>query len=231
MSRPRSPISEPLAADLSALADGEADAATAERCAAAFAHEPAARERWHAYQWIGDAMRSEALATEPARDAHFLAALRERLAAEPVVLAPAAAAAVAATAPIEAAKPRLGWRAPAAVAAGFVAVVGAVLVLGVPAGPDSAPAVAAVAPGGSPPARPVSSAAEAAPGAVAAVPVATAALPASATAADSLVLDDGLVRDARIDAYLRAHRAALGAAPAAAPWATIRRVDAVAPPR
>ena len=43
---------------------------------------------WHAYQLIGDVLRSEDLAAEPAADEAFLVALRARLADEPVVLAP-----------------------------------------------------------------------------------------------------------------------------------------------
>jgi hypothetical protein len=48
-----------------------------------------ARETWHAYHLIGDVLRSEELAHAPARDEAFLAGLRQRLAAEPAILAPA----------------------------------------------------------------------------------------------------------------------------------------------
>ena len=74
---------------LSALTDGEADAqATAGACTA-WREEPAARAVWHQYQLIGDVLRSSELASPAARDAVFLSAVRARLAAEPVVLAPA----------------------------------------------------------------------------------------------------------------------------------------------
>ena len=62
-------------------------------------------------------MRSDELAAAPARDAAFLAGLRARLAAEPVVLAPQAATATG-----------FAWRVPVAVAAGVVLVAGALLV-------------------------------------------------------------------------------------------------------
>ena len=68
---------------LSALADGEADAAQA-GCAL-WRDDAEARATWHTYHLIGDVLRSDDLAAQPARDAAFLAALRERLAAEPTV--------------------------------------------------------------------------------------------------------------------------------------------------
>jgi sigma-E factor negative regulatory protein RseA len=64
-------------------------------------------------------LRSDDLATPPARDAAFLCALRPRLAAEPVVLAPEP--------PRRARSGRWTWMAPPTVAAGFVLVTGALL--------------------------------------------------------------------------------------------------------
>jgi sigma-E factor negative regulatory protein RseA len=103
---------------LSACADGEAQA-VGPACKL-WRDDAGARQTWHRYHLIGDVMRSEELATAPARDAAFLAGLRERLAAEPTVLAPAALGAPGATA-----AKRPAWRLPAAMAASFVLVAGA----------------------------------------------------------------------------------------------------------
>jgi sigma-E factor negative regulatory protein RseA len=99
---------------LSALADGDGQAA-AEACRL-WRDDAEARRSWHAWQLIGDVMRSDELASPPARDAAFLGRLREKLAVEPVPLAP------------EPLRRRQGWLVPAAAVAGFVAVAG-VLVL------------------------------------------------------------------------------------------------------
>ena len=72
---------------LSALADGDAQAL--ERACSHWREDHQARKTWHVYHVIGDVMRSEELARPAARDAAFVASLRTRLAAEPVVLAPA----------------------------------------------------------------------------------------------------------------------------------------------
>ncbi len=104
---------------MSDLCDGEA-AASAAACAA-WAQDAQARQAWHEYHLIGDVLRSEDLALRPQRDAAFLAALRTRLAQEPVPLAPVPLPALARPSPARAAAV-LGWRAPMAVAAGFAAV-------------------------------------------------------------------------------------------------------------
>src|SRR5688500_8447097 len=83
--------SDPSALEnLSALTDGELDSAAAARACARWRDDPSQRSAWHAYQLIGDVLRSDDLASTARRDAAFLAALRTRLAAEPVVLAPEA---------------------------------------------------------------------------------------------------------------------------------------------
>lgn len=129
---------------LSALADGEAQSPEVARACAAWRDQTDARASWHAYQLIGDVMRSEDLAHGSRGDA-FLKNFRERMAQEPVVLAPSAAqanrpsveqapqrhaapAAVAASASA-AVRPlrRRAWAGPAAVAAGFVMMVGALM--------------------------------------------------------------------------------------------------------
>lgn len=189
---PVDPFTPPEAASaLSALADGDPDALRA-GCEA-WRNDPAARATWHAYHLIGDVMRSEELATTPARDAAFLAALSQRLAAEPVPLAPepmpAPAASLAAVP-----RRRQGWLAPAAVAAGFFAVAGALVVTRLSA-PEPAAPLQARAPGGS------------------GLTLVGAGVPGAAPAgAPALPMDGRLIRDAQLDRYLAAHRGALGGA-------------------
>jgi sigma-E factor negative regulatory protein RseA len=118
---------------LSALADGDATDSEAARAFQAWRDELDARESWHAYQLIGDVLRSEDLATEPAADESFLVALRARLASEPVVLAPQPRVDVefevrpaVANAPARSRR----WQGPVAMAAGFLAVIGVLNVSG-----------------------------------------------------------------------------------------------------
>lgn len=137
-----SPVDDPNAQRwiaLSALCDGEATAAEARGSFERWADDPGLRARWHNYQWIGDAMRSDDLATDAGHDQAFLLALRARLQAEPVVLAPQRTAAAPAERPAargsaaaaggvpEARRQR--WAAPAAMAAGVMAVAGALVVI------------------------------------------------------------------------------------------------------
>lgn len=122
---------------LSALADGEAPSQDVARACAAWRDQPEAKAAWHDYQMIGDVMRSEDLAQASASEA-FLSKFREKLAQEPVVLAPVAAAQTAsaqqqlasagtqATAVVRTLR-RRAWAGPVSVAAGFVMVVGALM--------------------------------------------------------------------------------------------------------
>jgi sigma-E factor negative regulatory protein RseA len=117
---------------LSALADGDATESEAARAFLAWREDDDVRGTWHAYQLIGDVLRSDDLAAEPAADESFLVALRARLATEPVVLAPharpddqvAGIALPAAANGVAAARSRGRWQAPLAMAAGFLAVIG-----------------------------------------------------------------------------------------------------------
>jgi sigma-E factor negative regulatory protein RseA len=189
---------------LSALADGDPEAL--QRACALWRDDAAARERWHAYHLIGDVLRSDELASVPGQDVAFLARLRERLSAEPVPLAPTPSAA-----PVLRVR-HLGWRAPAAVAAGFVAVAGVlVLTRGVPVGaPDSAGPVLATAPvgAGTPVRAPLG----------------------GAQGAPQWVLSGDQIRDAQLDAYLLAHQAARGGAPAALPGGGLRSAEMIVVP-
>ena len=141
---------------LSALADGQATEHEIAQACAAWRGQEDARARWHTYQLIGDVMRSESLAQPAQADLSFLDTFRARLAQEPVVLAPAALAppsAVlsqpeAAVANLSYPLHRRRWAGPAAVAAGFVLVLGAVVTTLQPeAGPVGAPNASVLAQG------------------------------------------------------------------------------------
>src|SRR5512143_2981266 len=92
----------PALESLSALSDGECDVSAVAWACSAWRDDVGLRSSWHAYQLIGDVLRSEDLAGHPSHDAAFLAAVRERLAREPVVLAPEAASPVPETRPVHA---------------------------------------------------------------------------------------------------------------------------------
>lgn len=200
------PVPQPNPGDaqewLSALADGEVIEPThgVRRATEQWAHSPAVRQRWHTYHLIGDVMRSDELASAPDQDAAFMIKLRARLADEPVLLAPMPMAAVTSR--------RQAWWTPAAVAAGFMAVAAVLVVarLGQPgADPAAAPALAFV------PAPALSAAGNS-------------GAPANPSAPNQAVL-----RDARLDSYLRAHQAARQGGAAAVPGGGLRNVDVVVP--
>lgn len=186
---------------LSALCDGEAGAEDLQAVLAAWRNDPAARaatcETWHAYHLIGDVMRSEDLAGT-GRDDVFLSRLRERLADEPVVIAPAAAERAAGRAGRTNAAARVrrrAWTAPVAAAAGVVAVAGVLVVTRMADTPTAAPAATTVV--------------QAAPAATAVTAVAaSAAAPAASSGAEQIVVtaNGPLIRDARLEQYLTAHR-------------------------
>jgi sigma-E factor negative regulatory protein RseA len=182
------------------------------------------RATWHSFTLIGDVLRSEELASEPGRDARFMRDLRTRLAGEPVVLAPAASppqrlsmlpAAQNNSAPAR----RSAWRrmkAPLAVSAGFAVVMGAMLSLR--------------------PSEPTG-------GSIAALPPALVVSQASApmlsdkplrfdVASESLAGPVGpIVRDPRLDSYLRAHQEFSGSSALGASSSFLRNAAAEMPPR
>ncbi len=207
---------------LSALADGQTDALDA--ACALWRDDPQARRHWHTLHLIGDVLRSEDLASTPARDAAFLAGVRARLAAEPVPLAPAPVAASRRGTP--AMLGRLGWRAPAAVAAGFAVVAVVVVVTrGDGAGAGERSGMVLGASGGLQPAAVT----------VTGTPVAAgAAGVAGGSGPASLVTQGGQIRDPRLDAqlesYLRAHQAARGGA-AVLPGGALRNAEMVVLPQ
>ncbi len=186
---------------LSAFADGEADARLGAALSVAWRDDAAVRERWHRYHLIGDVLRSEELAGA-GRDAAFLARLRERLADEPVVLAPAAPVQAAGDAQAARASRRLArrWAPPAALAAGFMVVAVGAVTLMRPVSEPAAP-VLAVAPAPAP--APALRAATGGGGEVGSVAGQSAPL---TLAADADAVPGLLIRDARLDAYLAAHK-------------------------
>jgi sigma-E factor negative regulatory protein RseA len=181
----------PVADELSSLMDGELDASAVARACAQWRDDGEVRAQWHAYQVIGDVLRSEDLASPGAHDAAFLAAFRARLAQEPVVLAPSPA-----KTPVLPLQPtrRLSWATPVAVAAGFVAVAGVLVVTQMSGGLSlpgaQSPSLMAAASGVSP----AMVGADDSASAVVAVDV------------PAVVLNGQLIRDVRLDEYLAAHK-------------------------
>lgn len=205
---------------LSALADGELDPGELALLCARWRDDPAARECWHAYQLIGDVLRSDDLASTARRDAAFLAALRQRLAAEPVVLAPEPQrlpvqeeTADVRPAPSRGVRlRRRWWLASSAIAAGFVLVVGALVAMR-PPGASADPQLAQQAPPaagnevinvGTERERAQSRLAQ---GAAPATGGEVITFGATREQAEPPVLADAkLIRDARLDRYLAAHK-------------------------
>jgi sigma-E factor negative regulatory protein RseA len=197
---------------LSALADGELGETAAAQVCASWRGDANTRASWHTFHLIGDVLRSEDLAADPARDAGFLAALRVRLDAEPVVLAPR---------PLEYALPlaqavpqrangarglRRSWMAASVAAAGFVAVAGVVVLTRGPA----VPAPDAMIAQGTAGTKSVSASA----------PVTAAADP------QVLVANGKLIRDVRLDRYLAAHKQFAGTSALGVPSGFLRSATA-----
>jgi sigma-E factor negative regulatory protein RseA len=206
---------------LSAMVDGEAESGAVERLCAAWREQPATRAWWHAYHLIGDVLRSEDLSSNAKHDAEFLRAVRERLAKEPAVIAPAAPAKVPAVRATENATDGerssrwRNWSASVAVAAGFVAVAGVLLVTQVPA-PTPAPVLAGANDAGG-------------------IRNASGPVPALAGAADaepqSVVGSGKVIRDARLEHYLAAHKQFAGSSALGVPSGFLRGATAEVPGR
>jgi sigma-E factor negative regulatory protein RseA len=200
---------------LSALVDGELDGDAAAQACGHWRESGEARSSWHAYHLIGDVLRSDDLASDPARDAVFLQALRTRLKDEPVVLAPQPLerAAPAMAHVVGATRSRWSWMAPSAVAAGFVAVAGVVMLTrgpGAPVDTASGSSLAQV----SAAAQPMGATALIGPMAVASEP-------------QALVASGKLIRDARLDRYLAAHKQFAGSSALGVPSGFLRNATAI----
>jgi sigma-E factor negative regulatory protein RseA len=199
---------EPIGVEtLSAVIDGEADAGTVSSACAAWRESAVTRTTWHAFHLIGDVMRSDDLASVPQRDAAFLGRLRERLATEPVVLAPQPLPVV-----VPASRRRRTWMGSAAVAAGFVAVAGVLVVMREPAALDAATPVAAA---------PAPTAAVVPVAVTAPAPAGTAVAEAAAET-EALVRNGQVLRDARLDRYLAAHKQFAGSSALGVPSSFLR---------
>ncbi len=203
--RPTSAADDNFGADsqsaMSAAADGDALALGA--VCQAWRTDADARTNWHAYHLIGDVLRSAELASPPAHDVAFLNRLRQRMADEPVVLAP---------------KPALRWRAsgwlvPAAVAAGLVAVAGVLVMsqVSLPLAPQASQTMAA------------------APNLSGVMNAGAGAVFATSGSAQVHPGDAALIRDPRLDEFLRAHQAARGGMAVAVPGSALRRVGTPLP--
>lgn len=197
---------------LSVLVDGELDADEAQGACALWREDASMRSTWHAYQLIGDVLRSDELASPPGRDEDFLASLRERLAQEPVVLAPEALAPL-----VPQRQPVRGkaWVTSLAVAAGVVAVIGAVAVTQM-SGPSASDA--GVMAGTTLPAER---------GGLQAVKMSDPQPNPQETAEpQAVVLNGRLIRDARLDQYLAAHKKFGGSSAPGVPSGFLRNAAA-----
>ena len=178
---------------LSSLADGECPEPAVDEVCRRWRSDPESRARWHAYQLIGDVLRSDELSGCAARDSVFLQQLRTRLKDEPVPLA---------TAPLgPRGRPARRWLPVAAVAAGVMAIGTAIVAMQPaaiqgPTGWDGRVAQSQAPNRGSNGSvmRQVGGAATAASG-------------------QTLMIEGQLIRDARLDAYFDAHRGVRGLAP------------------
>ena len=246
-------LSEPQALALSALADGECAPEQAQALAALWASNEQARQRWYELHCMADVMRSPDLASDPAHDEAFLQAFRARLASEPVVLVPSAAAGFKAASLTDSGVKRsraslVGrWRWAASGAAG-VAVVALGLsqfsILGVGA-PSPAPGMAATQPTQFNPSPSVDAVLVSA-----SQPFGGKAFPEGPAQGAGVAISGGsvtprlpsvgeshpdapdvqLIRDARLDRYLAAHQGYMPSSPLAEPAAHLRNV-AVQPQR
>lgn len=204
---------------LSALVDGELDALATHQACLHWREDGHARARWHAYHLIGDVLRSDALASDADHDERFLQRLRVRLQAEPAVLAPGP---IESAAPARRASTRWGWLAPAAVAAGFMAVASVLVVTQVtPVSPSGDSVVLAKA---APERRAIIATA---------APQAGGQMVAAGGIVEppTLVADGNLVRDARLDRYLTAHMEFGGSSVLGAPSGFLRAATTRTPDR
>ena len=185
--------------ELSAMADGEADAVQQARCLVLWQTADECRARWNEYHLIGDVMRSDELVGRAAAEAGFLHRLRDRLAREPVAIRPVISA------PVHRPAMWSKWLGPVAIAAGVGAVALTLTLLG-PSSPGPAGDTTLA-------------------GAVRAGP---ATMPSAVPVEPQLrVVSGQLIRDARLDRYLAAHRQGANGAALQMPGSVVRSVDTI----
>jgi sigma-E factor negative regulatory protein RseA len=223
MSTKSEDLGQGAADDLSALVDGELASSDVGRACARWRSDPEARATWHAYQLIGDVLRSDDLASAPGHDSGFLATFRQRMAQEPVVLAPTPVAPAAVPRPVA---PRRSLRTSVAIAAGFAAVAGVLVVTQVPRSMEPSAIASvdfpAVVQDAGTAVRPVVVA-----GAAIAASPAAAGIDRHPTEAEAaMVLDGQFIRDARLDEYLAAHKKFGGSSAPGGPSGFLRNATA-----
>jgi sigma-E factor negative regulatory protein RseA len=216
---------------LSALVDGEVDAAASADVCSAWAQDDRLRADWHTWHLIGDVLRSEDLASDPRADRRLSETITARLRSEAVVLAPGrvesrAGAVGGAMKAMPAQGRRSGrgrWAAGGAIAAGLVLVAGSFTLLQSPeiTSSDRLASTDAVAP-----ARLASTAPVTAGVAAARTPTVETAAPPPA-----LVADGKWIRDARLDGYLEAHKQVAGTSVLGVPSAFLRSATLDSPAR
>jgi sigma-E factor negative regulatory protein RseA len=193
---------------LSALADGEPG--QADHACNAWQNDPQARADWHAYHVIGELLRSDDVRIAPQRDAQFLGRLRGRLASEPVLPGSVAASRWSHW--------RRAWSAPMAVAAGFAAIAGVLVVMRVSAPDAGRQDRAAQLAGGV-----LTSSVTASQG--------VAAAPAASSMAVALTRDGRLIRNPDLDRYLAAHKQFSDSSVLAVPGGMLRSAAVAVPDR
>lgn len=210
---------------ISALVDGDLEADAVAAACSHWRESAESQATWHAYHLIGDVLRSDDLACDPASDARFLADFRARLAKEPVVLAPQpldAAAAISRASGFSAAvngwRGAWSWGRPSALAAGIALVAGVIAFTRVPdtppvGGGQASAELARIAPPSSE--RPLAA-------------VASGGSNSEASLAEPpvFVANGKFIRDARLDRYLAAHKQFAGSSALGVPSAFLRNATA-----
>ncbi|MEO8151907.1 MAG: sigma-E factor negative regulatory protein [Rhizobacter sp.] len=179
--------------DLSSLMDGDLEGAAVDRVCGQWREDTETRAQWHAFHLIGDVLRSDDLVSDTGHDAAFLAAFRLRLAHEPVVLAPADAQSPQRPG-LQVMTRRRSWATPVAIAAGFVAVAGVLVVTQISGGLSLHGAQSDARLAKAPDAQ------------IEAVMVAGGSASGIASDPPTVVLNGRLIRDVRLDEYLAAHK-------------------------
>ena len=225
---------------LSALVDGELEGDAAGAVCVEWRDRPDSRAAWHAYQLIGDVLRSDDLAAGPTRDARFLHAFRARLANEPVVLAPRSGpqdpsvtngvASAERIPAVSGTSRRRAWAPAVAIAAGFMAVAGVASVMQLSSGESDGMRGADVSQ-----ARSTSLASQrTAGGFVVAASVSTPAGREPSTGAMEVPVRGAaspVLRDVQLDRYLSAHKQFAGSSALRVTSAFLRNAAAEAPAR